>query len=287
MKALVLLLLGFSFLAHAQEIRRYQAENDHFRDYTREELTSRFLTTRHLLPAYSCDGINEFNPFYMPRLNLNKDSLRIKIPKTDIVFIYQEGKLIPSNGSSNEGISHSFIRSALSALKKLEAIPETKEMLRSLEQASYPVTITLGNNSFSPVEADGTVWRGIYMAVAISVLDHGRFTSEEGVHFYDIGVGGNVFWNPAKPDGLPNQVTLAHELFHALDATRGLLDMRFVEAEDHEFAFVSEYRAVYFENIARKAAGVDYRTHYGQDISGAGVLDAQGNPRFISAPCLK
>ena len=54
--------------------------------------------------------------------------------------------------------------------------------------------------------------------------------------------------------------------------------MRFVQGEKYEFTQASEYRAVYFENLTRKASGVDYRTHYGEDQTGPGVLDELGEP---------
>ena len=80
---------------------------------------------------------------------------------------------------------------------------------------------------------------------------------------------------------------LAHEMYHAFDSIRGILDMRFVKGEEYEFTLMSEYRAVYFENIVRKAPGIAYRTHYGQDQTGPGVLDEFNEPRTMPSPCLK
>jgi hypothetical protein len=75
-------------------------------------------------------------------------------------------------------------------------------------------------------------------------------------------------------------------MYHAFDSIRGLLDMRFVQGEKYEFTQASEYRAVYFENLTRKASGVIYRTHYGEDKTGPGVLDELGEPIKIPSPCL-
>ena len=47
-------------------------------------------------------------------------------------------------------------------------------------------------------------------------------TSEE-VPFTNIGAGGVVAWNP-KLEGIPSHVSLAHEMYHAFDSIRGLLD---------------------------------------------------------------
>ena len=64
------------------------------------------------------------------------------------------------------------------------------------------------------------------------------------------------------------------------------LDMRFVQWAKYEFTQVSEYRTVYFENLTRKASGVGYRTHYGQDQMGPKVLDELAEPIQIPSPCL-
>ena len=61
------LLVLFSFSARAQDYTLYQAENDHYRAYSREELMQRLGEESSLLPNYACDGMNEWN-FYWPAL---------------------------------------------------------------------------------------------------------------------------------------------------------------------------------------------------------------------------
>jgi hypothetical protein len=286
MKLLSFFLILFSLNTLADDgFTRVLAESEYFKDFKREEMTAHFATTKDLLPKYACNGIDEFDSFWMPRKKLDKNALKVQLYKEEGVLVYQEGKYFDLNGIEVTKLDNLFVRHFVHAMKKLESIPETQKMLRLLEQAPYPVTIQFGGNSFAPKEESIIGNGGIYMATAISILDNGRMTSE-AVPFYDIGVGGFINWNPSVV-GLPGYVTLAHEMYHALDSVRGILDMRFIDGEGYERVLASEYRAVYMENIARAAAGLPYRTHYGEDHTGPGVLDENGKPRFISSPCLK
>lgn len=285
MKLLSLFAL-ISFSALAQDYTLYQAENDHFRDYTREQLMERMGPSSALLPNYSCNGVNELDPFWPAiRQNEKEDSLQIKLYKSEEKIVYKKGEYFQLNGEVQTDLSNVFVAYVVDALKKIEEMPEGQKLLRQLERSHFPLTITFGGNAFNPKDDAGTSYRGIYRANALAIFNHGRMTDED-VPFNNIGAGGSIGWNPKTPDLLPH-IALAHEMFHAFDSIRGILDMRFVQGEKYEQAFVSEYRAVYFENIARKASGIAYRTHYGQEQTGPGVLDENGEPRKMPSPCLK
>ena len=274
-----------SLSALAQDYSLYQAENDHFRDYSREQLMERIGVSSALLPNYSCNGRDELDPFWPAiRQNENETSLQIKLYKSDELVIYKNGAYFKLNGEVQTDFSNVFLGYVVEALKKIEAIPEGQKLLRQLERSYFPLNITYGGNAFNPRDDAGVSFRGIYRANALSIFNYGRMTNED-VPFNNIGAGGSIGWNP-KTEGLTPHIALAHEMYHAFDSIRGILDMRFVQGEKYEFAFISEYRAVYFENIARKAAGIDYRTHYGQDQTGPGVLDEYGDPRKMPSPCL-
>lgn len=283
---LLSMLMFFSLSAFAQDYTLNQAENDHYRDYSRQELMERLgEEASALLPAYACDGVKELDPFWeAPRQNEKGDSLKIALYKSEERLIYKQGKYFKPNGELARDLSDVFVAFTVDALKKIEAFPEGAKLLRALEKSHFPLTIIFGGNAFSP-HALGRAHIGIYQANALSVFSHGRMTSED-IPFQDIGAGGNIGWNPKTKD-LPPHIALAHEMFHALDSVRGILDMRFVDGANYESAFVSEYRAVYLENMARKAAGVELRTHYGQEQTGPGVLDENGEPRKMPWPCLK
>jgi hypothetical protein len=285
MKSFSLLVL-FCFSAIAQDYTLWQAENEHFRDYTREQLMERLGSSSYLLPNYACNDRDELNPFWQaPRENQNEDSLKIQLHPSLDQIIYKQGSYLKLNGEIQTDFSHDFISQVVIALNKIEAIPEGARLLRNLERSYFPITIQQGNNMFNPRDDSGRSYRGIYRANALSAFAHGRMTSED-ILFNDIGTGGSIHWNPKTSD-VPSYVALMHEMYHAFDSTRGILDMRFVNGEKYESAFVSEYRAVYFENIARQHYGHPLRTHYGSDRSGPGVLDENGNSRWMPSPCLK
>jgi hypothetical protein len=281
-----LALIGLlSLSAQAVDYTLYQAENQHFKDYTYQQLAERMGENSELLAHYRCNGSNEFNLFWEPpRHNPLRDSLRVKLPTQEVVLVYKDGTFYNQKGRHARFSNDEFFIALKSAMKKIEAFPEGRQLLRQLERSHFPLTIVRGANSFNPKEENGQSYRGIYMANALSIFSHGRMTSEV-VPFHDIGVGGHIGWNPRTAD-LPAHVALAHEMMHALDSIRGLLDMRFVIGDSYEQAFISEYRAVYIENLARKSVNFPYRTHYGNDVSGPGVLDENGQPRMMPSPCL-
>lgn len=284
MKTLLALII-VSGSCWAQDYTLYQAENDHYRDYSREELMARLGPVSELLPAYACNGMSELDPFWeAPRQNEARDSLKIALYKSEERLIYRQGQYFKPSGELATDLSDVFVAYTVEALKKIEAFPEGARLLRALEKSYFPLTIISGGNAFSPF-ALGRPHIGIYQANVLSIFNHGRMTSEN-IPFQDIGAGGNIGWNPKTKD-LPPHIALAHEMFHALDSVRGILDMRFVHGDKYESAFVSEYRAVYLENMARQAVGFELRTHYGQEHTGPGVLDENGKPRKMPAPCLK
>jgi hypothetical protein len=283
---IVALISLLSFSALASDYTLYQAENEHFKDYSYQQLVERLGPNSSFLPYYKCDGESEHNLFWeAPRQNNSQDSLRVKLPSQDEKLVYKNGTFYNLQGRKARSINDEFFSALKSALKKIEAFPEGKQLLRQLERSYFPLTIVKGYNSFNPKEENGRPYHGIYMANALSFFSHGRMTSEI-VPFHDIGVGGHIAWNPLTSD-LPAHVALAHEMMHALDSVRGLLDMRFVVGDRYEFAFISEYRAVYVENLARKNVDFPLRTHYGNDVSGPGMLDENGQPIKMPSPCLK
>lgn len=283
----VLALFGLlSFSAQAVDYTLMQAENEHFKDYTYQQLAERLGEKAIYLPHYKCNGKNENNLFWeAPRQNNERDSLQVKIPSQEEKLVYKHGVFYNSKGRKFKKSEDEFFLALKSAMEKIESFKEGRKMLRQLERSHFPLTIVKGSNGFNPKEENGPSYRGIFMANALSIFSHGRMTSEN-VLFHDIGVGGNIGWNPKTP-GIPAHVALVHEMMHALDSVRGLLDMRFVIGENYEQAFISEYRAVYLENMARRDVNFSLRTHYGNDTTGPGVLDENGQPRKMPSPCLK
>jgi hypothetical protein len=191
-----------------------------------------------------------------------------------------------------------FIQSVSKALARFEELVSTQKMLRLLEESHFPLTIASGNNSFNPQIPGGRVWSGMMMAQAIAFFTTMRM-SPGGYPLSDIGVGGQILWNPKvvieiiEADGIRRKidtdVALAHEMYHAFDSIRGMLDMGIVQGADYEFVSVLEYRAVYFENLIRKELGIQMRKYYGVPVNeeSPDLLDDQGTPIYIPSPCLE
>ena len=297
MKFVMLSLLSFlSFQAVAQDYVKIQAENDSFRDFTREEFEHKIGENKVLLPSYACDGKNELDPFHLPlRSNPLKNSFRIQEYKTENYVIYQNGKYFDVNGEELTNLSDTFYKYAVKTLARFEEIPSTQKLLRLLEESHFPITLRFGGNSFAPTIEGGQSYQGIYRANAISYISRGRMP-DDSIPFNDIGVGGFINWHPKlkvetiEQDGVKREldpdVALAHEMYHAFDSIRGLLDMRFVSGENYEHQLASEYRAVYFENLVREELGIKFRKYYGSHSEGADVLDENDRPIFIPSPCL-
>lgn len=272
--------------SEAQDYTLYQAENSTYQDYTRAELMSRLGPESALLTGHTCDSKNEHD-FFWPgvRSNPERTSLRIRAYQSEQLIVYREGKFLTVDGQPESDLSNIFVGHVVGALKKIEAFPEGQRLLRELEKSHHPLTIVHGGNSFNPHDNTGRSYHGIYQANALAIFSHGRMSNED-IAFKSIGAGGKIGWNP-KASAFPAHVALAHEMYHAFDSVRGLLDMRFVMGEKYEQAFVSEYRAVYMENLARRAVGFKLRTHYGEDPVGPGMLDEAGEPRMMPSPCLR
>jgi hypothetical protein len=290
-------IMATSAFAHDYKIVRFEASD--YRSFTLEELTAKIGDNASLLPMLKCNGKDEFDPFSPAhRINPLRNSLKIKAAKSDERLTYQLGHYFNSNGEEVTSFSDPFFILVSNALARFEKLEPTEKLLRQLEESYFPLTIALGNNSFNPQIEGGKFWSGMKMAQAISYFTTLRM-SDGGYPFTDIGVGGQILWNPKldietiESDGvkrkLDKDVALAHEMYHAFDSIRGTLDMGNVQGEGYEFESVVEYRAVYFENLVRGELGIKYRKHYSdpyQPVNPPDMLDDSGAPIFIEAPCL-
>jgi hypothetical protein len=94
------------------------------------------------------------------------------------------------------------------------------------------------------------------------------------------GSGGKVLWNPSgallhTTDGLAknSHTDLAHELFHALDSNRGLLDNKKEQGLSR-----TEWQASYRENSLRIQLGYPVRTHYQTKTSLVKIVTDNNSP---------
>ncbi len=289
---------ALSFLSPAYEL--IAVENADFRDWSRAELSARIQEDVRLLPNYRCDGGQEFALFSLnTRPNPNRNSLRFRPHLDAPVLVYREGhwydlagEPVPSSGSN------SFARATSAALARIERLPTGRNLLRELEASPYPLVIEKGRNSFAPsVEGMGR-YSGLQRAQIMQTFFTLRAPDYPAFPLTGIGAGGSVLFDPEsenssiEADGkirkIPPSIVLAHEMYHAYDSVRGLLDRRLVWSPEIQTAEVTEIRASYYENAIRREAGIQYKLYYGSlDPNGPGLLDPEGNPIWIPAPCLR
>lgn len=307
----------------AQPYKLIAFENSYYRDYSFDELSHLLGTNASYLPYFSCKDKNLKKIFFKPpRKNPKKDSLKIQLHQSQEVVTYKRGRFLDNQGKENpDMLNNLFIKHARIALAKIESTSQGSLLLRLLEESFFPITITLGANSFSP-NAGGIRRGGLYMSEAIVIFDRLR-KADDSLPFENIGHGGLVYWSPSEPvesleeDGVlrpsPPEIVLAHELYHAFDSIRGLLDSRIVispntlspaghakydqpvliqnpsddKAIHGPAATVAEYRAVYFENLIRSSLSLKLRKSYSKtgddDIP---MLTSNKKPVLIPAPCL-
>lgn len=286
-------------------------ENSSYRDFSLDELTASLNQDANLLPYYQCNEKNKFDIFFnAPRVNNLKNSLHIRLQNSQEVLIYQKGKFYNIQGERQYlNADDLFLANAAASLKKIEKTKNGAKLLRLLEESYFPITITLGQNSFSS-NLPERKYAGIYMSQAIMIFSLLR-KADDNLPFRTIGNGGDVNWNPlaklklVEQDGIsriaPAEILLAHELYHAFDSIRGLLDFRFVRSSSKKQVIisqeffapnsgitnVSEYRAVYFENLIRQELKHKLRKSYSlSETEEIPMLDENNQPVLIPAPCL-
>lgn len=301
--AIAALLLTSSLCAQTYKVVRFEASD--YRSFTFEEMSALISPHDDLLRGHICNGKDELDPFHAPaRMNPMRNSLKIR--SGGLTYTYQQGHFLGHDNSEIFSFHDPFLKSVKSALSRFEKLAPTSRLLRLLEESWFELVIVKGNNSFNPKIPEGRFWSGIKMAQAIPFFSTLRMGTPGPTHpFSDIGVGGEILWNPnlkietieedGKRRSLDPDIALAHEMYHAFDSIRGLLDMGIVQGDAYEFETVAEYRAVYFENLVRKELGIKKRKHYGEPslregedpMTAPDLLDQHGEPIYIPAPCLE
>ena len=242
--------------------------------------TDRFSEKYPSLSSY-CYSAN--NPINIS--DINGDSLWIKSGRQSL--LYNNG-LYNSDGSKYDGNQKGFLKKVTNALKYIYSTEEGKSMINELQNSTNSFTIVRGNSKFNASNLKKAYANQIQTDTNAS-LQLEQF-NKLGIDLGG-GSGGIISWNsngailPTLLGGKINAATdLAHEMFHALDANRGLLDDR-----DENGIKRSEWQAVYRENILRGQLSLPLRTHYktvkditGDFVGGDGpnMLDANNKPIF-------
>jgi hypothetical protein len=282
-------------------------ENDHFRNWTYEELKSKITINQDAIDLNVCNGNEKLLLPDLVKSNYKKDSLKILNATTGKRITYIDGVLFDESGKkvSLSSISDNYTKQVLGFVEQLRKFPEGSRLISLLQQVLYPIVLAkTGGPRFEFVGNTGKPNSGYDEAPIMQHFVALRKSDETDVTFKQFGAGGFVRFDPniknlanIESDNVkrasPVLAAFAHELFHGFDSVRGLMDRRGVVGDGMEFNEVTEWRAVYFENVVRKALGRKYRKYYGDvDLhdpaqAQGSMLDKKGLPYLMPSPCLK
>ena len=216
-----------------------------------------------------------------PMSFVDPDGRTIKIRYKGEDIEYRNGELYDSNGEYS-GRINGFLKKTLNALSSIRKTDFGNRFLSDLVD-SPNVFIIIKRESSSFQRDD------VRKAFAEQYKSEFPLIYNSNPSLFEGGSGGIIFWQP-RGSAIPttkgisrNGISdLFHEMAHAHDANDGLLNDKFYDGVK-----VSEWRAVFFENLFRQQFSLPYRTHYikvldnvSSSISGGGpsMLDSSGNP---------
>ena len=213
-------------------------------------------------------------------IDVNGDSLKISYKGIDIV--YQDGNLFNIDGSKYEGKVRGFLKKSIKALNKMASTETGRDMISSLQSSNKNIIIKYklraanfvpGFERFGKPDLMNNAQGLRVQETGEKVLDFFEFT--------EIGSGGTVYWDPSQsPEGARSTMVLAHELFHGLDATKGMLDSRTIPIGKGT-SQIQEIRAVYNTNLIRDQLNYKLRSNYS---GGPRLLDNNNRPINVSPP---
>ncbi len=293
MQKFILLLIIFSYNCFAYELLNFSSTPQR----TIDEIIIESGLSEEAIKAFGCSNFDRTSLFTTTTTisNLNFDSLKV-MSKTQ-TYTYRDGSLFDVRGNQVYP-RDAFVKKALRTLRRFENVPQTKELIFELQQSPYPFYIKKGGNRYSGNHNNERPnWRMNEITMIMNLDDRKPMVLK--LPFNQIGFGGQILWNPETDAKfmeadwverkIDTDIILAHEMMHAYDGMRGLLDRRFVKSDDHEFQPVAEYRAVRMENILRQALGYQYRRFYSYskgDTEQKDMLDLNGETIIMPAPCI-
>ena len=252
-----------------------------------DPLIGRFLSTDPLaekyygLTPYGYCGNNPMNAY-----DLHGDSISI-LYNNNMSVMYYEGNLYNKDGTAFEGKNY-FLTQCLDAIREIRNSSVGDNMVSSLQSSSNMFTISEGDNDYKPLVSD---WIKAYANQIKTDPENSYLLEKESL--LEGGAGGNVIWNHYGTElpttegiSVNGHMDLAHELSHAFDSDRGLLDDRKEQGVSR-----TEWQAVQKENMIRSQLGHPLRTHYkiatdpqGKRVSGIGPRMLTDDNKPLSLP---
>jgi RHS repeat-associated protein len=232
----------------------------------------RFAEKYYSLSPYSYGALNPVN-----NIDINGDSIWIT-QRTGFLglgkkqtLLYENGNLYNKDGSEYTGKVKGFLNKTVNALNTIGGTQEGKSMINELQSSTNNFTIIKGGESEFLANDTKKAYANQYQTDPSQVAALQTLQSR-GINLSG-GSGGTIRWNLSGAPlptlmGLRTNATvdLSHEMFHALDANRGLLDSRTEQNVKR-----SEWQAVYRENILRSQSGLPLRTHYRTGVNSSGI----------------
>lgn len=205
----------------------------------------RFAEKYYHLSPYSYGAGNPVNI-----IDINGDSLWITHNTGFLglggkqTLLYENGNLYNKDGTSYTGRSRGFLSKTVNALNNIRGTQEGGNMVGELQSSFNNFTIVKGDSKFSSNSPTRAYANQIQTDPALA----GTFQALQNAGIILAGgSGGTISWNPSgailptlNGSGVNATTDLAHEMFHGLDANRGLLDNRI-----HQGIERSEWQAVY------------------------------------------
>ena len=258
------------------------------RFHTTDPMTEKYFS----LTPYGYCGNNPINAY-----DLHGDSISISYNTSSFSWgnlsfgttnsvLYLDGVLYNRDGSVFSG-DNVFLKQCMDAICEIRKSSEGDEMISMLQSSSNMFEICYGEDDFTPTNKY-KAYANQYKAnpeIFNQLIEHG--ISFEG------GSGGTVTWNyygtslpTTVGSSINGHMDLAHELSHAFDSNKGLLDNRIEQGVTR-----TEWQAVHKENIIRGQLGLPLRTHYeiiqntkGECIGGTGprMLTDENKPLPLS-----
>ncbi len=236
-----------------------------------EENGMYYYSARYYAPPtfISRDPMFEKYPSISPYCYCANNPMKYVDPTGETIWVIgDDGQKTQYNPNEIYEGTDAFRGEVSNAINSIGKTEEGEKMINELHESTNEFIIVKGNSSGFKEDSKEA------------------YVTEDGTT--GKGSGGTITWNPSGAT-LPvvggsgvNAITdLGHEMFHGLDANRGLLDDRKVNGIKR-----SEWQAVYRENNLRTQMGAPLRTFYNviQDQYGNFI---RGEMPFMLSPTLE